>query len=211
MVAACRRDLGERGIAPPYRLLAMSLGAMVAADWLGRHPAEIGACVLINTSLRPYARFYQRLRPIAYAPLLRLLLTHPDERTVERTILHLTSARTDEDRMLDSWVAWRRSHPVSSGNTLRQLLAAARYRARREAPRMPVLLLAGGRDRLVDPRCSQRLAAAWHCRLAVHPDAGHDLPLDDDAWVLHQIDGWCRDLGIAGAAHHDRRHDRQND
>lgn len=53
MVEACRGQLQERGIAPPYNLLALSLGAMVACDWATRHPDEIEKAVLINTSLRP--------------------------------------------------------------------------------------------------------------------------------------------------------------
>jgi hypothetical protein len=48
-------------------------------------------------------------------------------------------------------------------------------------------VLAGAGDRLVDPTCSRRLAAAWACPLAVHPWAGHDLPLDDAQWVLDQV------------------------
>ena len=42
-------------------------------------------------------------------------------------------------------------------------------------------------DRLVSPRCSQRLAAAWKVPLALHPSAGHDLPLDDPDWLLAQL------------------------
>jgi pimeloyl-ACP methyl ester carboxylesterase len=50
--AACRR----------YSLLALSLGGMVAVEWASRYPQEIARCVLINTSMRPYSRFHQRLR-----------------------------------------------------------------------------------------------------------------------------------------------------
>ena len=50
------------GLRPPYRLLAMSLGGMVALDWAQQHPGEVAALVLINTSMRPYCRVDQRLR-----------------------------------------------------------------------------------------------------------------------------------------------------
>ena len=33
MVQACRAELARRAVAPPYHLLAMSLGAMVATEW----------------------------------------------------------------------------------------------------------------------------------------------------------------------------------
>ena len=89
--------------------------------------------------------------------------------------------------MLDDWTKWRLSHPVSRANALRQLLAAMRFNAPSLPPQTRVLLLTGAQDRLVDTRCSQALAAAWQCEIAVHPTAGHDLPLDDASWVAEQI------------------------
>ncbi|WP_028081769.1 alpha/beta fold hydrolase [Solimonas soli] len=190
MVAYARAELGRRGIAPPYRLLAMSLGGMVATAWADAHPQEIAAMVLVNTSLRPLSPFWQRLRPQAYPTVVRLLL-NPDARHGEAAILRLTSSRAAERSVvLDDWIAWRLARPVSRGNALRQLLAALRFRAPRRAPAPPTLVLVGLGDRLVDPRCSQRLARRWQCAIAAHPDAGHDLPLDDADWVIAQVRGW---------------------
>ena len=81
---------------------------------------------------------------------------------------------------------------------MRQSLAAARYRAPRQRPFDQLLLLAGARDALVDPRCSLQLAAQWDAVVAVHPEAGHDLPLDDAAWVLARIRSWLEGAGTAG-------------
>ena len=72
MVQDCRTQLRQRGLAPPYRLLALSMGAMVVAHWSVQYPQEISHQVLINTSMRPFSPFYQRLRPRHYLPLLRL-------------------------------------------------------------------------------------------------------------------------------------------
>ena len=55
---------------------------------------------------------------------------------------------------------------------------------------VPVLVLNGGGDRMVDPRCSQALAEGWSVPLRVNPDAGHDLTLDQGEWVLEQIGSW---------------------
>jgi pimeloyl-ACP methyl ester carboxylesterase len=41
---------------------------MVAVEWASRYPQEIARCVLINTSMRPYSRFHQRLRWQNYLP-----------------------------------------------------------------------------------------------------------------------------------------------
>jgi pimeloyl-ACP methyl ester carboxylesterase len=55
MADFARAQLLARGLPPPYRIVAMSLGGMVAADWALRHPDEVDRLVLINTSMRPWA------------------------------------------------------------------------------------------------------------------------------------------------------------
>lgn len=197
MAQACRAALAARGVAPPYHLLAMSLGAMVATQWALEAPAEVAACVLVNTSLRPFSPFYQRLRPRNYGTALRLLLAGGSAEAVERTVLRMTSRRTDDgvDDVVRQWAAVRTQRPVSAGNTLRQLLAAVRYRAPASAPVPRMLLLASRQDGLVDCACSHAIAAAWGVPLVLHPWAGHDLPLDDPAWVVEQVAAWMRCAG----------------
>jgi pimeloyl-ACP methyl ester carboxylesterase len=187
----CRDRLRSQGFEPPYRVLAMSMGAMVAVDWAARAPHELGGCVLINTSLRPFSPWYRRLRPANYAALLGLALLPGPGRRHERTILRLTSGNpAAATGVLDHWARLRRAHPVSAANALRQLVAAARYRAQVAPSSVPLLVLASRRDRLVDSRCSQELARRWRADIAIHPSAGHDLTLDDAAWTADQIDRW---------------------
>ncbi|WP_265949087.1 alpha/beta fold hydrolase [Dechloromonas sp. A34] len=190
MARSCRRQLRELGIAPPYFVLAMSLGAMVAVDWATRQPMEIAGCVLINTSLRPFSPFYHRLQPSSYWSLLDLLLRGGDAESRERTILQLTSSHPPAPEIFAAWAGYARQCPVSTRNALRQLLAAARYTAPATRPAPPMLVLSGAHDRLVDPRCSRRLAAQWATAFAEHPTAGHDLPLDDGTWVARQVGHW---------------------
>lgn len=194
MAEHCRSQLRERGLAPPYCLLAMSLGAMVAVAWADRHPAEVAGCVLINTSLRPFSSFHHRLRPRNYLPLLAMLLPGNDSAHREKTILRLTSSRPERPETQTEWAAYAGQNPVSAGNALRQLLAAARYEAPRLKPAPPMLILGSAGDRLVDPDCSRRLARQWHAAYAEHPSAGHDLPLDDGPWLAEQIARWAQDL-----------------
>lgn len=193
MSESCRSQLRAAGRPPPYHLLALSLGAMVAVDWAARYPEEIAGCVLINTSLRPFSRWHERLKPASYLPLLRLLVERRPEAR-EGSILRLTSSRPERPDILAEWTAYARQNPVSPGNALRQLLAAACYEASAARPAAPLLVLASGRDRLVDPACSRRLAARWGAAFAEHPAAGHDLPLDDPAWVARQIGAWLPTL-----------------
>jgi len=189
MVAACRAQLAQLGVAPPYHLLAMSLGGMVAVAWAHAYPQEVAAQVLINTSMRPFNPFYQRLQPANYATLMQLAVSGASAHAWERAVLHMTS-RVRDASVLPRWVALRQSHPVSRANALRQLLAAARFQAPSGAPLVPTLLLASLHDQLVSAQCSQRIAQHWHCPLRVHPAAGHDLPLDDGPWVAQQVCDW---------------------
>lgn len=195
MVTACRAEVARQGIAPPVNLLAMSLGAMVAIEWARVAPEEVAACVLINTSVRPFSPFYQRLRPHNYPALLRLALTRPAPEEAERTVLRLTSNQVARhEAVVDDWVAVRRLRPVGPANALRQLLAAARFRAPATAPAAP-LLLASTHDHLVNSACSRALGQAWQCPVAWHPTAGHDLPLDDPDWVARQVHDWLKTNG----------------
>lgn len=189
-VDAVRRAAGARG---PYRVLAMSLGAMVAAAWAIRYPDEVAQLALVNTSMRPYSRVHERLRPAAWPSLARAAL-HWDGRdgddVAERLIHALTCRRqTALADDLAGWRAIRASAPVSRANALRQLAAAARFEIR-AVPRCPVLVLSSRGDRLVNPACSARLALAWRATHVEHPWAGHDLPHDDPQWLCDALRAW---------------------
>lgn len=187
MVASCRTQLAEMGLQPPFHLLGMSMGGMVAVGWMQAHPAEVAGGVLINTSLRPFSPLHQRLRPGAWWPLLCSLFAF-SARGAERQILAITSNLPTRRRaVLDDWTALRRARPVSAANALRQLWAAARFRAPWQGPDLPLLVLCSRSDRLVDARCSAALALHWQCPLALHPLAGHDLVLDAGKWVAAEI------------------------
>lgn len=193
MTEALRTQLAPVLAARPggVAVLAMSLGAMVATQWAYTAPQELAACVLVNTSFAPFSPFYRRLRPRNYPRLARLVLGGAAPLVWERAILEMTSGRAAARQdVLPAWTQVRQQRPVSVGNALRQLLAAALYRVRKNAPRVPLLLLASERDGLVDVRCSLAVAQHWGCRLHLHPWAGHDLPLDDPDWVIAQVAGW---------------------
>jgi pimeloyl-ACP methyl ester carboxylesterase len=188
-----RTQLKQLGHAPPYRVLALSLGAMVATAWSELYPAEIEKMVLINTSMAPHNPFYHRLRPANYPALTRLmLLGSADQR--ERMVLRLTSRlkyRSEHRQaILHQWTAYARECPTTRANILRQLQAAFCYREEKAAPPAPVLLLASQQDGLVNAKCSLTLAQHWRCAIRMHPTAGHDLPLDDGVWVTQQIKKW---------------------
>ncbi|CAD6527756.1 hypothetical protein LMG28727_02308 [Paraburkholderia kirstenboschensis] len=175
----------------PFNVLAMSLGGMVATSWAQQYPAEIGRLVLINTSMRPFSRVHERLRPSAWPGLLTIAMHWSDAVRAESGIHRLTCNNVDTlEADLQSWSMIRRSAPVSRGNALRQLWAAARFTAGAAKPACPLLILSSHDDRLVDPVCSTKLAAAWGAHHREHAWAGHDLPHDDPAWVGGQVSAW---------------------
>jgi pimeloyl-ACP methyl ester carboxylesterase len=187
----CLEQIRVLGIAPPYGLIAMSMGAMVAIDWAGREPQSIAGCVLINTSMRPFDPWYRRLLPRNFITLVGLALPGRSAAGRERTILRMTSRNSDAaDAVLGDWTRLRHLHPVSSLNALRQLYAAASFIPKPQAPPVPLLVLGSREDGLVDGRCSLDLAQRWQTEFAIHAGAGHDLPLDDPTWVAGHIAGW---------------------
>lgn len=188
MAEYCRLELRRRGIPPPYQVLAMSLGAMVTTAWAHAHSEELSACVLINTSMRPFSPFHQRLRPRHYGFILRLMLVGATPEAWEAAVLRMTSRQAaDAPALIRDWVGFRLDAPVSRANALRQLWAAARFRAPWAPPAVPMLILASTQDGLVNPACSRGLAAQWQMDIEEHPSAGHDIPLDDAVWVAQTV------------------------
>jgi pimeloyl-ACP methyl ester carboxylesterase len=199
MASYCHAEVARLGVPPPYHLLGMSMGAMVATTWATNHPEEVAACVLINTSSGGFSPVHHRFRPLAWKVLLQSLVTRSLEQR-EALIFKLTSRLVAPGApVIEDWVAIRRTRPVYAWNALRQILAAARFRAPSISP-VPTLILASNRDRLADPRCSMAIARRWNCGLAVHPSAGHDLPLDDGEWVAKEIHRWLMASGELGRA-----------
>ncbi len=189
MVTHCRQQLTAAKLQPPYSLVALSMGAMVAVAWAHAYPQEVSQQVLINTSLRPINPFYHRLRPRNYITLLRLLLGGATALQWEQTLWRMTSTMSPPDTV-DSWVRLRQQHPVKPLNALRQFWAASRFTAPIPAPRVATLLIASTCDALVSVECSRCIAHNWDWPLLEHPQAGHDLPLDDGPWVIDQIHAW---------------------
>jgi pimeloyl-ACP methyl ester carboxylesterase len=188
MLAALRSDLAARGVQGPVNVLALSLGGMVAFEWMSAHPGEVRRAVLLNTSLAALSPFTERLLPANYLRILRDGLFARSSLQRERFILAATTNLVaDREGVAQHWARWGEQSPVSVRNAVAQLVAAARYRAPAARPACPVLLLNGGGDRLVSPRCSERIAAAWQLPLRRHPSAGHDLALDAGDWVAAEV------------------------
>ena len=170
-------------------MLTLSLGGMVAWEWMLQYPDDIHDAILINSSLATLNPFYERLRWQCY-PKLAQIVCQPNSFKRELAIVKLVSNLEDQhEKIAAQWGQIQRSHPVSRKNTLRQIIAAAHYAPGPDKPIPPVLLLNSSGDRLVAPDCSRSISKHWSIPLTSHPWAGHDLCIDDAEWVIAQL---CR-------------------
>ena len=190
--------LAQGLIQQPVTILALSLGAMVAWEWMRRYPDDICGAALMNTSFADLSPFYQRLRWQSYTNFIALLMTR-DIYKREAKILQLTCNRRDQDEQIASASAWakiQQDRTISLKNSYRQLIAAASFRPGDIKPQQPVLLLNGDGDRLVSSACSEAIHKKWLLELRRHPWAGHDLTLDDGDWVVLQLQAWLSDFKV---------------
>lgn len=169
-------------------LFTISLGSMIAMEWLRSHPKEIQGAVFINSSSRNSGKFYERLRPMNYGNILKLL-AYKDLEERELKILSMTSSNTKKHKRISkAWAELQRKYPVSAANAARQVLAASRFHSPESAPPGKFLFLASQGDQFVHWQCTEKIAKQWKQPFAVHPTGGHDLPLDEGIWVLDQVE-----------------------
>lgn len=192
-VRAIADDLRGRWLpgraAGPWGLFAMSLGGMVAMDWCAAHPADFSALVLVNSSARNLSPPWRRMR-LRVVPQIALALAARDRVKREHRILRMTTRlHRDLPALSREWARIGEESPVTRATVLRQLAAAARFRAPL-AVRPRALVVSGGQDPFTDPACQHRLAQHFGAPLAVHPEAGHDLSTDDPEWLAEQVRAW---------------------
>lgn len=168
-----------------WGLFAPSLGGMLALRWAERHPADFARIVVCNTSARDLAAPWQRFSPRAIATAITGVLRR-DIGAREAATLRLIANTEAAWAMAPTFAALATEAPIGPSVLVRQLVAAAFART---PPRLsvPVLVLCAEGDRLCRPIASRRLAARLGAPIAVHPTAGHDLPLDAPSWVIAQL------------------------
>jgi pimeloyl-ACP methyl ester carboxylesterase len=192
---AVRQDALELGLPKqPLTVLALSLGGMVAWEWLQTYPDEIAGAVLLNTSFGSLNPFYERMRWQVFGKFMAFMRER-DLTKREMIFLGLLNNNQDiNEKLLANWVAIQEQRPVRKKTMFNQMLAAAFYSPKSTKPAMPVLLLNSTGDLLVAPSCSETIQQKWALPLKTHPWAGHDMTADDGEWVLAQIQDWLAEL-----------------
>jgi pimeloyl-[acyl-carrier protein] methyl ester esterase len=168
-------------------LVAISLGGMVASEWLTHWPEDFHSLTLINTSFKGYSPPYKRLLFTSYRYLASAAFTRSSENR-EGHIFDMVSNRPElKAKAVADWSRLHNLRPMSVENILRQLTAAALFKTALEKSPCPTLILGSLADRMVSPSCSELIARRWGAELRQHPTSGHDLPLDQPEWVASQI------------------------
>ncbi|MCX7096411.1 MAG: alpha/beta hydrolase [Methylococcales bacterium] len=193
IAASVRSEALANGLlAQPVTLLALSLGAMVAWHWLQNHPDEVSGAALMNTSFADVSPFYQRLRWQSYRDFIALTMTRNIPQREAKILQLVSNRRQHDEQLILAWAKIQQQRPISLGNSLSQIMAAARFKPGSSKPSQPVLLLNGQGDRMVSPACSEALHKKWGLPLQSCAGAGHDLTLDDGAWVAGQLQAWVQ-------------------
>ncbi len=181
-----RDEVKKRFGGEAFAVLAISLGGMVAMQWMRDFEADLEAAVLINSSAKDSA-FYHRLRYQIW-PEMATLIGNPNPREREKQIIDLVmNSETAKEQAITCWARIAQEHPIRVGVFARQIFAASQFRSLEMKPHIPVLLLSSLGDRFVDPSCSERLHQKYQWKLERHAWAGHDLPWDDPQWVTDHI------------------------
>jgi pimeloyl-ACP methyl ester carboxylesterase len=190
VVRFLRDQLQSQRTDQPTFLFSISLGSMVAAEWLTLFPEDFSGAVLINTSFKGWSPFYKRLSPKAYLHLVRIILSR-NALSREAEVLKMVSNRPElHPELAQEWSKIFTSRPMTLNNSLRQLALAAFYGPPRTIPQVPVLILNSLSDQMVDPSCSERVAKKWSAPLRRHPSAGHELLVDEPDWAIQSIASW---------------------
>ncbi|MEQ1878797.1 MAG: alpha/beta hydrolase [Bdellovibrionia bacterium] len=175
-------------------VIGISLGGMIALQWAKQFPKDWRGTVVINSSIAGYSKPWERLF-MKNLKKLRQALFEKDAVKRERLVLEMTT-RLSPDKIAElseTWAAYSGEFPALKRNILAQLWAASRFRLGAPPP-VDTLVLASRQDGLVNPKCSETLSVKTGFPIQWHPEAGHDLTLEDPAWASRSIVSWSNSL-----------------
>ncbi len=196
IVESVRGRANEMGLLQQsVTLLALSLGGIVAWEWMKKYPADICGGILISISFARFNPFYQRLKWQNHIKFLTLMSQHNVYQRELAIVRMVNNSRHLDEQTAIAWEQIHKMRPISLKTIYHQILAAAQYIPSAEKPDQPVLLINSKGDKMVNPVCSETIQRKWDLELRTHPWAGHDLTLDDSEWVLKQLKEWVAKNG----------------
>lgn len=165
-------------------LVAISLGGMVATEWLKNFPNDFSKFVIVNSSFKGLSPVYKRVQPKAMLEFFKIFGTADDKKREDRIIKLCGNNVQNHPPILEKWVKIAKERPMSKLNMIRQTIAGARFNPEYR-PEIPTLIIAARHDKLAHHSCSENLQKYWngdfhmieevHIGHGVHIDAPNEL------------------------------------
>ncbi|MBG09344.1 MAG: hypothetical protein CME68_11335 [Halobacteriovoraceae bacterium] len=166
-------------------LCSISLGGMIALDWMSAFPEDFKSGIVMNTSAGNVSSFLRRIKVEGILNLAKAIKEN-NKRERERNTFRLVSNRRVDEKIVDEWGYYAEEIAPDKKNFFRQLKAAFSFKVSENID-VPILFLASKRDRMVDFKCSEDLAVLLNASIEYNLDAGHDMTLDDPNWVINKM------------------------
>lgn len=169
-----------------WAIVGVSMGGMVALDWVYRYPYDFKKIVVMNSSSKDTGPVWQRFTLYATYQFLRVL-TLKDPRKREMSILKMISnLKFEDEATIEMMIKLSSESKLTTAQVGRQLTASSQFMLPPKI-KIPVLILASIKDNLVDVRCSRLMADRLGAQIKFHPTAGHDISLDDPDWCIEKL------------------------
>lgn len=178
-------------------VVAISLGGMVAWEWVSRYPNDFDGLVMINSSLAGVSPTFKRVQPKALIDFFRIAAA-PKGETKEQLILDLCSNHLENAKKIHPhWTKLSLEANMHFPNVLRQLVAGMRFRPKK-IPSLPMLVVAARHDRLAHYSCSEKIAEMTKAKFVLCEDqkVGHAFHLDGPEFLVKEIKGWLKNVNF---------------
>lgn len=171
-----------------WGILGISLGGMIAMQWVSDHPYDFKKIVVMNSSSKELP-VWKRLTLPSIAVTLECFMEKDLVKREKKIIDMVSNLRKNDLKLIDSWIKIAQKNEFSKLNAVNQLTAASIFKLPKKI-KTPMLVLTSRADRMVNHECSKYIAEKFNAPIKIHPSAGHDIAVDDSKWLTEQIVDW---------------------
>ena len=169
-------------------LIAMSLGGMMARQWVEKFPNDFKQVTLVNTSFRGINPLFDRIKPISIYNFIKIFMTPGIEAREEAIVKMVSNNSVNHEVIIKDWIEIQKKRPVKRQSFINQIKGALKFKPQLDWPiHLPLMILCGKKDRLCNYKSSVELNKKWGGKLFIHPEAGHDLPIDASPWMIENL------------------------
>ena len=166
-----------------------SLGGMIAMHWAAEFKTDFSGVIALNPSFRNLSSPHQRLKPKSLIKFLQITRTNSIRRRESLVLDMVSNLRNKNKEQIKEWTKVSEGADFNFINLTSQLLAGAICKPPQKID-IPLLLLASQKDNMVSVDCSSNIAKSFGCPISYHPEAGHDIVVDDKDWVLDKLNSF---------------------